>query len=174
MLRIRPYRASDAEALLTWIRNRREHALWCANLIDYPPTAPALDQMRAKLDAEGDGTLFTALDGSGAPAGFFAVMHLEPRINNAHLGFIVVDPAFRGKGVGQKMVRLATAYCFDLLAADSITLKVYDQNEAARKCYKACGFADVSHNEKSLIFEEEKWGTWDMILTRKRSRRLSF
>jgi RimJ/RimL family protein N-acetyltransferase len=174
MLRIRPYRTADADVIQNWIRNEREHALWCANLIDYPPGAPALDRKRAELDALGDGTLFTALDGSGMPAGFFGVMYLEPRTNNAHLGFIVVDPAARGRGVGREMVQLAAEYCFGLLAADSITLKVYDQNEAAINCYKACGFTGVSRNERSLVFEGEIWGTWDMILTRKRGRFLSF
>ena len=171
MLRVRPYRSADAAAIQTWIRDEREHALWCANLIDYPPSALSLEQERSSLDAEGDGTMFTALDPTGIPVGFFAVMRLETRINNAHLGFIIVDPAMRSKGIGRRMVQLAVGYCFELLAADSITLKVYDQNDAARKCYKAAGFVDVAHNDKSLMFGKEKWGTWDMIITRKRNRR---
>jgi RimJ/RimL family protein N-acetyltransferase len=171
MLRVRPYRSADAAAIQTWIRDEREHALWCANLIDYPPSVDALDRKRMALDAEGYGTMFTALNAADIPVGFFAVMRLETRINNAHLGFIIVDPAMRGKRIGRHMVQLAAGYCFHLLGADSITLKVYDQNEAARKCYKAAGFVDVAHNDKSLMFGKEKWGTWDMIITRKRSKR---
>ncbi len=171
MLRIRPYRSADGAAIQQWIRDEREHALWCANLIEYPPSAEALDRKRQEMEAAGDGAMFTALDRSGAPIGFFAVMSLELMTNNAHLGFIVVDPGLRGTGVGLQMVRLATRYCFELLSAGSITLKVYDQNEAARKCYQAAGFSEVTHNEKSLTFGDEQWGTWDMILTRKRHGR---
>ncbi len=172
MLRIRPYRSADGAAIQKWIRDEREHALWCANLIEYPPSAEALNRKRQEMETAGDGAMFTALDRSGAPVGFFAVMSLERLTNNAHLGFIVVEPDLRGKGVGLHMVSLAVRYCFELLSAGSITLKVYDQNEAARKCYKAAGFVEVTHNDRSLVFGDEQWGTWDMILTRRRSGRI--
>jgi len=171
MLRVRPYRPADADAIRNWIRDEREHALWCADLIDYPPSPESLGKKQAELNAEGDGTLFTVLDAACRPVGCFAVMRLEPRINNAHLGFILLAPDARGRGIGKKMVQLAVAYCFGLLGADTVTLKVYEQNEAARYCYKAAGFVDVAHNESSLMFGGEKWGTWDMIITRKRRNR---
>ncbi len=168
-MRIRPYRSKDAASIKSWIRNETEHALWCANLFDYPLTTEALESKRAQMDDQTDGSLFTALDAKGAPIGFFAVMRADYTTNNAHLGFIIIAPDLRGAGLGMEMVRLAVHYCFNLLAVASVTLKVYDSNEKAHKCYKAIGFSDVSHNDKSLVFQGEKWGTWDMIITRRKA-----
>lgn len=168
MLRIRSYKTKDADKIQGWIRNTKEHALWCANLIDYPLTQERLNAIHTQYISEGEGGLFTALNPDGTPVGFFAVMRADYKINNAHLGFIIVDPALRGRGYGKQLVQMAVRYCFCMLLTTSVTLKVYDMNEAAHRCYLAVGFTDVSHNKQSLVFEGESWGTQDMIITKKK------
>lgn len=167
-MRIRPYRSRDFFNIKQWISSEEEHMLWCANLFDYPVTAEALESKRCEMDEKTDGSLFTALDQQGKPIGFFAVMRVDYKMNNAHLGFIIIDPALRGKGVGKELVSLALWYCFTMLSVASVTLKVYDKNESAHQCYQTAGFTDVLHNKKTLVFQDTDWGTWDMIVTRKK------
>ena len=171
MLRIRPYKTKDAQSIQTWIKSAKEHALWCANLIDYPLTQQGLDDMLAQYNTSGEGGMFTALSGDGKPVGFFTVMRADYKTNNAHLGFIIVDPALRGQGYGADLVHMAVRYCFCMLLTASVTLKVYDINEAAHRCYHSVGFTDVTHNKQSLVFEGESWGTHDMIITKKKYKR---
>lgn len=167
MLRIRPYKTTDAASIQNWIKNPREHALWCANLMDYPITDERMAAMHAEYNAQGEGGLFTGLNASGTPVGFFAVMRADYKINNAHLGFIIIDPAQRGQGYGKEIVHMAVRYCFYMLFTTSVTLKVYDMNEIAYRCYQTVGFKNVTHNDRSLVFEGESWGTQDMIIIKK-------
>lgn len=166
MLRIRPYKSIDATSIQTWISDTKEHALWCANIMEYPITQERLDAMQTEYNSKNEGCMFTALNAVGNPIGFFAVMKVHYELNGAHLGFIIIDPALRGQGYGQELVHMAVRYCFYMLSTTSVTLKVYDINETAHRCYKAVGFIDVTHNDKSLVFEGESWGTRDMIITK--------
>lgn len=168
MLRIRPYKTKDAEKIRGWIKDAKEHALWCGNLIDYPLTQERLNTMHTQYNSGGEGGMFTALNREGIPVGFFAIMHTDYKINNSHLGFIIVDPELRNRGYGRQMVQMAVRYCFCMLFTSSVTLKVYDINEAAHRCYRAAGFADVTHNDQALVFEGENWGAHDMIIIKKK------
>src|SRR5665647_20336 len=103
MLRIRPYKYKDANAIPSWIKDEIEHAFWCANLFKYPLTVEDFENKRIELDSKDDSIFFTALDKNGIQVGLFSVMHFDYIINNAHLGFIILDPNFRGKGYGQEM-----------------------------------------------------------------------
>lgn len=170
MLRIRPYKTNDAEKIQGWIRNAEEHALWCANLIEYPLNQQRLNAMHTQYCSKGEGGMFTALNQEGMPVGFFAVMRADYKTNNAHLGFIIVDPELRGRGYGKQLVQSAVRYCFCMLFTSSVTLKVYDNNEPAHHCYRAVGFTDVRHNDRSLVFEGKNWGTYDMIIIKKKFR----
>ena len=171
MIRIRPYKTTDAASIQGWISNTKEHALWCANLIKYPVSQEQLETMHSKYNAQGEGGMFTALNTEGKPIGFFVVMRADYKTNNAHLGFIIIDPALRGQGYGKELVHMAVRYCFCMLHTASVTLKVYDINEVAHRCYRTVGFIDVTHNNKSLVFEGENWGTHDMIVTKKKYKR---
>lgn len=167
MLRIRPYKTTDAASIQNWIKTPKEHALWCANLMEYPITQERMAAMHAEYSAQGEGGLFTVLNIAGIPVGFFAVMKADYKINNAHLGFILIDPAQRGQGYGTEMMHMAVRYCFYMLLTTSVTLKVYDINEAARRCYQKVGFKSVTHNDRSLVFQGENWAAQDMIIIKK-------
>jgi len=171
VLRIRPYKTKDAESIQTWIRTKEEHALWCANLIDFPLTEERMEVMRHEYNQHGEGGMYTALNTEGVPVGFFAVMRADYKTNNAHLGFIVVAPELRGHGYGKEIVHKAVHYCFCILSMSSVTLKVYDVNKAAYYCYQAVGFVDVTHNDRTLVFEGESWGSKDMIIKRSKYTR---
>ena len=73
-------------------------------------------------------------------------------------GFVIVDPAQRGRGLGSTMLRLAVTYARDVLHAAYIGLGVFEQNAAARRCYEAVGFAETGREPYPLAV-----GTWTCI-----------
>ena len=45
MLRLRPYKSSDAKYIVKWIDNEEDFVKWCANLITYPLTEESMKAM---------------------------------------------------------------------------------------------------------------------------------
>lgn len=70
-------------------------------------------------------------------------------------GFVIVDPALRGKGCGRELLRLAVDYVKDNLTAERINLGVFENNPNARKCYESVGFKLYGAHEIDTPF-----GTW--------------
>lgn len=143
MIRLRPYKPSDAWALLEWWEGAGEEAfvMWSAGKFDYPLTIEQLDAYFSLWCLRDDsGWLMTALDESGRPAGHFILRMTDYEKNEVRMGFIVTDPKTRGRGTGREMVRQALKYIFDVLGMERVTLVVFADNAAARKCYESCGF----------------------------------
>ena len=57
----------------------------------------------------------------------------------AHLGFMYVKPAFRGKGINQKIIAELFQWAKSK-GLSEIRLEVYNDNEAAKKAYFKIGF----------------------------------
>lgn len=57
----------------------------------------------------------------------------------AYLGFMYVKPAYRGKGVNQKIIDGLFQWS-KVKGLSEIRLEVYNENEAARKAYLKTGF----------------------------------
>lgn len=57
----------------------------------------------------------------------------------AFLGFMYVDPTFRGKGVNQKITTALISWAKER-GLEEIRLKVYSENQSALKAYEKSGF----------------------------------
>lgn len=58
------------------------------------------------------------------------------------LNSFVVDPEYRGTGIGTKMIRRMQDYYSPMNEYSSIILKVIDENNNARNVYNNCGFTE--------------------------------
>ena len=83
------------------------------------------------------------------------------------LGFVIVDSKKRGMGYGKRMLEAAIKYAFEILRAEKLTLGVFENNEAALRCYKSVGFTETetAENEVFRIFGEE-WKCIELELKR--------
>lgn len=70
------------------------------------------------------------------------------------LHFIVVDPAYRGRGYAEKLVRYA---CDDMKrkGLSSVQLLTRRDNVAAQKLYAKTGFKEFWHDDRFVRFEKE-------------------
>lgn len=136
MIRLRPYRAPDADAVLSWCPEERGYYQWTAGTLgDFPVTRQQFQFAETTM-------AFTAFDETG-PVGFFTLRPLGESPEELRLGYVIVRPDCRGRGYGQAMLRLGIQFAFELYGAKRLTLGVFDNNPSACRCYRALGFQDV-------------------------------
>lgn len=164
MLRLRPFKLSDIEYLLSWAGDEYSFAQWCANKFEYPLTREQLLSYYQKYEEDDRGWIMAAVDEDGTPVGHLLMRSADYQKESIHLGFIIVNSKIKGKGYGKELVSLAVKYSFEILKVEQVTLAVYDNNPAAHQCYKAAGFKDVQYREAAFPFGNERWGVYDMAI----------
>ena len=167
MLRLRPYKACDAAAIVSWSEDEAAFRNWSADRFStFPITAEDLNRHYEAM-AESDSFFeFTAFDKSG-PLGHLIMRFTNDEKTTLRFGFVIVDPCKRGQGYGREMLNLAIRYAFDFLKVERITLGVFENNLPAYRCYRAAGFQETPCCEASLYhIGTEDWKCTEMELTK--------
>lgn len=163
MLRLRPFKTCDIPYILNWLKDERTFTLWSANRFTYPLTEEQLINHKRMVDEDPNAWDFVALNDEGTVIGFFIMRLADYVKESVRLGFIIVDPSYRGHGYGKEMLSLAKAYAFTILNVKQMTLGVFANNESAHRCYQSVGFKDFSVEKDSLSFYDEKWTLIEMV-----------
>lgn len=156
MLRLRPYKSTDAAEIAAWITSETEFYKWSAGKIKHFPVLPSeLDLYYNNGEETKDIWGMTAVDEEGI-AGHLFMKFLDEEKTQIRFGLIVLNPSRRGRGYGKEMVSLALKYAFEILKAEKVTLGVFENNPAAYHCYLASGLRDTQ--EAVLYhFQGEEW-----------------
>lgn len=166
MLCLRPYKPCDAEQVVRWCADETAFYLWSAGRFDhYPITAQELNAYYDQHRGEEGFFALCAYDENGL-AGQVLVRTLDEAKRDVRFGMIIVDPARRGQGMGQKMLTLALRYAFEFLNAARVTLGVFEQNAAARRCYDRLGLAPLDIPGDTLDVHGQTWQLIEMGMTR--------
>ena len=167
MLRLRPYRRSDAENVVSWIKNERMFRYWCADRFEsYPITADDLNTQYDALEASGGEIYhFTAYDESGVVGHINIRFPESGNIDTVRFGYVIIDDSRRGQGLGKEMIKLALQYSFDIMKAKKVTIGVFAENKAALGCYLSVGFKDTGVAEK-FNYHDEEWNCMELEITR--------
>ena len=80
------------------------------------------------------------------------------------LGFIIVDPEYRGKKFGKEMIIQAIGYAKNNLGVQGFNLGVFENNVSACKCYESVGFKESYVEKEAYTFHGEKWDCIEMGL----------
>ena len=157
MIRIRPYKSSDADIILSWCRDEKSFYQWSAGVLgDYPITRDDFSFVEELMP-------FTAFDESGI-LGFFTFRKPNDSYNELRFGFVIVDPERRGQGLGKAMLRQGLNFAFELYGADKVSLGVFENNPSAYYCYKAIGFKDaVLYSAEAYNILGEEWKCRELI-----------
>lgn len=169
MIRLRPYKPSDAWRLLSWWDGADEESFvkWSAGKFEYPLSIEELDGYFSQwMLQEETGWLMTALDQSGTPVGHFIMRLLDYEAGTVRMGFIVVDPALRGKGYGGEMIRCALKYAFEILGMKQVSLGVFENNPGAKACYEAHGFLEKGYMPEYVTWKGKAYGAYEMVAER--------
>lgn len=161
-LRLRPYKPSDAQQIVSWIKDERAFHKWCSDRFGaYPITAEDINHKYLECNGdceEADNFYPMTLVNECGPVGHLILRYTDKEKSVIRFGFVIVDDSKRGKGYGKKMLQMAIRYAFDMLKAEKITLGVFENNPPAYFCYKAAGFREPS-TEKTFMIEllGEQW-----------------
>ncbi len=139
-LRLRPYVSSDAAHIVSWCKSEFAFRQWSADFFDHYPLLPEDFEAHVRaLDNNARFFVMTVCLGQAA-IGSVSFRYAYESDDAVRLGFIILDPDYRGLGLGKKLVRTAAQYAFDYLDAHRITLGVFANNPAAYHCYLQAGF----------------------------------
>ena len=104
---------------------------WMGTMIPFPLTLQTLQ------DLEG---IFSIFDGPEF-VGLIQKIRLEDR--NLHIGRFCINPQKQRQGLGSKAVRKFVSLAFEKGDTDSISLNVFESNQAAKHLYQKEGFEIV-------------------------------
>ena len=159
MLKIRPYKPTDAETILSWCRDAKSFYQWSAGILGKFPITPNEFKFVESLIP------FTAFDETGI-VGFFTLRQPQGSTNELRFGFVIIDPTLRGKGYGKSMLQLGLKFVFETYGAKRASLGVFENNLPAYHCYKAVGFKDVILDKvETYNVLGEEWKCKELVLT---------
>lgn len=141
---LQPIQREHLHAIRSWVDTYEQMVQWSGPWnFDFPIDE---DQLAAFFLTESlDNGLrrqqFVAVEsGSARPAGQIGFSRIWTKTNAAHLGPVIVDPALRGRGVGQQATRELLRIGFEEFKLHRIELVVFDFNKPAIACYKKAAF----------------------------------
>lgn len=158
IMKLRPYKKSDAQHIASWINDKETFYLWSAGCLgEYPFSDEVLNAEYDKHDCDDNYFPMTAFDDQGV-CGHILLRFTDAEKKIVRFGFVIVDNCRRGRGLGKQMLKLAFKYAFELLKADKVTISVFNSNSSAVKCYKSVGFTpSVGENNESYDIDGERW-----------------
>ena len=104
---------------------------WMGTMIPFPLTIQILQDLKG---------IFSIFDGQEF-VGLIQKIRLEDR--NLHIGRFFINPQKQGQGLGCQAVRKFVSLAFENGDIDSISLNVFETNQAAKNLYKKEGFEIV-------------------------------
>lgn len=163
-MRLRPFISDcDFDEIKNWVSDERTHAMWCADLIQYPIEKENFDKVMLEAAIKFGDSPYVATTDDGQVVGFFCYS-VNLRTNAGMLKFVMVHPSQRGKGLGKEMLQLAIEYAFHITKVDTVSLNVFPENTSAQKCYESVGFAVRKTDCDAFRFKEESWGRCNMVI----------
>ena len=148
-VRIRPYKDMDKDRIFSWINDEEVFYLWSAGVLGGYPLSEEGFQKTAEI------MRFTALYDI-EPCGFFTARNPHESADELRLGFVLIDPDKRGKGIGSEMMRKALRFCFEIYGAECVSIAVFEDNTAAYRCYLRAGFVPTGNREIYRINGRER------------------
>ena len=166
-LLLREFRPTDADAVVSWIKSERQMRQWCADRYPhYPVTAEDMNSYHRKYIDGASSIALTMVEGESV-AGYITLRNPEEDKSEWRLGFVIVDDARRGLGLGKALVSMAVEYAYTHLGAAKVSLGVFENNPSAVYCYKAAGFKPVQREPaESYRCLGETWNCIEMELTK--------
>lgn len=142
MIELRPFEKDDCERLMTWVDNSPEFLLqWAGLLFTWPLTMEQLEEYWESAQREDtDRLIFKAVNERGDVVGHIELNGISRVHRCARVSRVLVAPAWRGMGIGYKMIRALLRVAFEELKLHRLDLVVFEFNKPAIACYEKAGF----------------------------------
>lgn len=165
MITLEKFTEEDFERLINWIKSEDELILFAGPTFRFPITN---EQLSAYVNSD-IRKVYKIIDANSEEV----IGHCE--LNDINLNsksarvcrMIVGDPSNRNKGYGRQMLQALISVAFNELSLNNLTLKVYEKNASAVKCYSNCGFEIKGKIHKSMVGVGKYWPAYIMSLSNK-------
>ncbi|MEG0511230.1 MAG: GNAT family N-acetyltransferase [Clostridia bacterium] len=98
---LRPYRASDAAKVVSWVRDEQTYECWCAGCVGrWPVTADMLNQCIQQHPAS-EPLIFEL---EAQPVAFLSAYYKDEAKTIVRFGFVILDDKQRGRGLGKQVL----------------------------------------------------------------------
>lgn len=163
MFSFRPFCKNDAAIVASWVSSEEDYYKWCAgHLGSYPFSKDMLIEFEKNMRDTSRAFWMVACE-DDRPFGFIQIRYPEETNDIVRLGFVIIDPQVRGKGLSRQLLKSAIDYTFTFLNARKITLGVFEKNSRAFRAYVAVGFSLTKSTHSYEIMGEE-WVVNEMAL----------
>ncbi|WP_379126957.1 GNAT family N-acetyltransferase [Paenibacillus sp. sgz500958] len=152
---LRYFGERDFEALKSWSVSPEFLKQWAGPSLTYPLEDEELQQYLSGTNhpAESGMLIFSALHrATGQLVGHISLAHIDRVNGSGRIGRVVIDPAFRGKGVGQRMMKEMLRISFQSLELHRVSLGVFDFNTSALNSYETAGFRREGVQREAALF----------------------
>ena len=107
-MKLRDFKKDDAPIIASWLRSEEELYRWSADRFNkYPLSGDDINENYAPQMETGRFFPLTALDDKEEVAGHFIIRYPEEKDDSSvRFGFVILNPALRGRGFGKEMLRL--------------------------------------------------------------------
>lgn len=126
--------------LTSWITDAEACVHWAGPGINFPLSAEDLPVL---LD-EQDSRSYSLTDADDELMGFGQFWPRDSK--TVHLGRIIINPLFRGQGLGKAMLQLLIAEASQRHQPETFTLNVLRDNPRAKFLYRKMGFVPLEYN----------------------------
>lgn len=160
-MHLRETTPADLELILKWVPSEKAMVLWSGSTFSWPLTHR---QLEAYLQND-QRQYWTGLHpASRKPIGHASLL-IDDQTPMMRLGYILLDPAFRGRGLGRELVRTTVRTGFETTDLPAMMLGVYAHNTSARGVYESLGFRETGR-VRSTEMDRQLWHILEMTLPR--------
>ena len=170
MIELQPFTENDFDRLIQWIPDAKFMLQWAGPEYQWPLDMAQLLKSYAKTKIDPPAYyMFKAYDTEiDQYIGHIELMKVDSEKKSAHVGRVLIGPAFQGKGYCIRLMNKVCEFAFISLKLSTLTLGVFDFNKSAMACYQKTGFKITETKNAFREFENEKWNLVRMQLEKQK------
>lgn len=85
------------------------------------------------------------------PIGDTGMFDHDTQAHSAELGIMIGNKAYWNKGFGTEAIELMLKHCFETLNLNRVSLRVYENNLGAIRCYEKAGFVHEGRQRQGVF-----------------------
>ena len=156
------FKEENVTQLINWIHSKEELMQWAGPAYSFPFTEEQMLVELNKAEKECDKLIYSVLEKEeNIIIGHCQILNIDKKNNSARFGRILIgNTTFRGKGLGQQIIRQLLRIGFVDMKLHRISLGVFEFNTKAIKVYENTGF-----KKEGILRDYRKVGNeyWSLI-----------
>jgi RimJ/RimL family protein N-acetyltransferase len=158
-----PFTTDHFTTLASWFNSEEDVVLWGGPFLHFPLDTAQMQAILDECNTNPPRRKCWMVEENDQIIGHIE-LGFDWRNDNAILQRVEINPAFRGRGLAEPMVRLAVADAFSNPRVARLELNVFSFNEPAIKTYKKVGFVTEGTRRSSTRVGSQRWDGTVMAL----------